>query len=120
MDIYGKYNMKFSWKEVALKHLSENVKVYEYCDKFDNLPIDAAVVELDGQFGPKINKSFTELFFVISGKLIILEDNNEHALIARDVYIMKPGIKHTLHGNNCTLFISCAPQFNPINVDFVS
>jgi len=112
--------MKFFWNNTTQKHLSTSVKVYEYCDKFNNLPIDAAIAELDGQFGPKINNVFTELFFVISGKLTILEGNNEHTLNTRDVYIMQPGIKHVLYGEKCTLFISCSPQFNPVNVNFVS
>ena len=112
--------MKFLWKDVTIKSVSARMKVYEYCAKFNNLLIDAAIVEVDGRVGPKINKTFAELLFVLSGKLIVLEENDKHILNKRDVFIIYPQIKHILHGEKCTLFVSCAPQFNGANVEFVN
>jgi hypothetical protein len=112
--------VKLSWKKVKTKNLSETIRVHEYCYLLKDLPIDAALVELNGMLGPKINKIFTELLFVISGKLIVLEGNDKHILNARDVYIIKPEIKHAFWGDKCILFVSCSPQFNHKNVEFVS
>jgi mannose-6-phosphate isomerase-like protein (cupin superfamily) len=111
--------MRFPWKNVKIKTLTKDLKVYEYCHEVVNLPIDAAIAELDGKFGPKINKNFTELFFIISGKLTIVDNNNTVELNNRDVYMIQPGHKHILYGEKCSLFISCTPQFDLGNVDFV-
>lgn len=105
--------MKFFRNKAKVKALTPNLKVYEYCSEFNNLPIDAAIAELDGNFGPKINKNFTELFFIIAGKLVVFEDDIKHELNIHDVYIMLPEKKHSLYGEKCTFFISCAPQFKP-------
>ena len=113
-------NMKFTWKDVTLKILSDKIRAFEYCEKIKNLPIDAAIIKIDDQLGPKINKQFAELFFVLSGQLIIWEQNNQHVLNKLDMFIMYPQITHIILGKKCTLFVSCAPQFNPENVEFIN
>lgn len=112
--------MKFLWTKAKKKKINDNLTVYEICHSQRNLPIDGAIVELNGIFGPKINRKFTELFFVISGKLMIEENDNIYELKERDVYIVMPGKIHTLHGINCSMFISCTPPFDPLNMEFLS
>jgi len=55
--------MKFSKNKVIKKKLSEGLTIHEYCQDKKDLPIDGAVaVFKEGIFGPKINKSFHELY----------------------------------------------------------
>lgn len=112
--------MRFLWVNASKKEFNNNLTVYEMCHDPHNLPMDGAIAELDGVFGPKINKTFTELFFVVSGKLIIKEDDKMHELNERDMYIVSPGKMHTLQGMGCTMFISCTPPFDPKQMEMLS
>ena len=61
--------MKFLHKDSIQKKITDQIILHEYCETVSNLPVDGAYAKINGPLGPKINKSFTELFFVISGKL---------------------------------------------------
>jgi len=111
--------MQFLWINAITKQVNDGLTISELCNNSQNLTMDGAVAELNGVFGPKINKTFTELFFVISGKLTIEENGQIYELKERDMYIISPGIKHTLHGVDCTVFISCTPPFNPNQIEFL-
>lgn len=110
--------MKFLWQDTEKKKISNDLTVHEYCHREKNLPLDGAIAKLNGSFGPKTNTHFTELFLVLSGTLIIEEEDLRSTLSEKDIYIMQPGKKHKLIGDNCTLFISCSPQFDPSQVIF--
>jgi mannose-6-phosphate isomerase-like protein (cupin superfamily) len=112
--------MQCLWSNAKKKEINDCLKVYEMCHDKRNLSMDGAIAELNGVFGPKINKTFTELFFVISGKLVIEEDDKSYELKERDMYIVLPGKTHTLHGINCSMFISCTPPFDPLNMEILS
>ena len=58
--------MQFLWNNAGKKDINKNLVIYEICHNSHGLPIDGAIAELNGIFGPKINKTFTELFFIIS------------------------------------------------------
>lgn len=112
--------MECLWGNAKEKKINDSLRVYEMCHDKRKLPMDGAIAELNGVFGPKINKMFTELFFVISGMLIIEEDGKIYELKERDMYIVLPGKIHTLRGTNCSAFISCTPPFDPLNMEILS
>lgn len=111
--------MKFLHKDSNRKNITDNIVLDEYCENESNLPIDGAYAKIDGYLGPKINKSFFELFFVISGKLQIEQDGTIHNLGEKDMYIVRPNTKHKIFGIECEVFISCSPQFNENDVEYV-
>lgn len=109
--------MKFLHKDAKRKQITDNIVLDEYCEPDSNLPIDGAYAQINGTLGPKINRSFSELFFVISGKLEIEVNNTVHILKDKDMYIVPPNTKHKMLGERCEVFISCSPQFNVNNVE---
>ncbi len=111
--------MKFLHKNSIQKQISDDIILNEYCTNHINLPIDGAYAIINGALGPKINKSFTELFFVISGKLQIEQNNVIYELNEKDMFIVQPNVKHKINGFSCEVFISCAPQFNPDSIEFI-
>ncbi len=110
--------MKFLHKDAIRKNISEQIILDEYCENVSNLPVDGAYSKINGAYGPKINKSFTEFFFVISGKLQIEVDGFIHELNEKDMYIVSPNTKHKMLGTACEVFIACSPQFNENDVEF--
>jgi glyoxylate utilization-related uncharacterized protein len=110
--------MKFLHKDSIEKTIANNIILNEYCPSNSNLSQDGAYCKINGSFGPKINKSFSELFFVISGSLTIEANNEQHILYAKDMYIVPPMQKHKIIGKECEVFISCAPQFDFNNMEF--
>lgn len=92
--------------------------MYEYCKPGADLPLDGAYCKINGSLGPKINKTFTELFFIISGKLIIEIDDVVHVLGEKDMYIVPMDQKHKLIGEECEVFIACSPQFDAKGMEF--
>lgn len=109
--------MKFLHKDSNCINITDNIILYEYCKHEANLAIDGAYALINGSYGPKINKIFSELFFVITGKLEIEYNNSIHLLQAKDILIVPPGIKHKIVGYESEVFISCAPQFDPNEVE---
>src|SRR5689334_19744292 len=89
--------------------ITPDITVYEYCKPGSNLPLDGAYCKINGILGPKINHTFTELFFVTSGKLYIEIDGVTHVLSNKDMYIVPMGQKHKLTGEECEVFIACSP-----------
>ena len=108
--------MKFSKNGAKKKEISNALVVDEYCAHVPNLPIDGAVAYLDGSFGPKTNVNFTELLFVLKGKIVIQFDKNVYELYEEDMFIIPPNKKHSLNGSNAKIFIACAPGFRPENL----
>ena len=104
--------MEFLYKDSKPKQITEHIILNEYCEGVTDLPIDGAYAQINGAFGPKINRTFSELFFVISGKLHLEVNDVLHTLTAKDMYIVPPNTKHKILGENCEAFISCSPQFN--------
>ncbi len=111
--------MKFPHKDSKRIQITDHIQLDEYCSSNLNLPIDGAYATINGSLGPKINKTFSELFFVISGTLMIEQEGEVHELGAKDMFIVKPNIKHKIIGTACEVFISCAPQFSMDEVEFV-
>ncbi len=110
--------MKFLHKDSTIKNITDKIILYEYCENASNLLIDGAYAKINGSLGPKINKSFTELFFVISGKLQLEIEGVIHELHEKDMYIVPPNTKHKILGTACEVFIACSPQFNENDVKF--
>lgn len=109
--------MKFSHKDSEIKHITDRIILNEYCADGLNLPIDGAYAQINGPFGPKINKTFTELFFVVAGTLKIEMNNTVHELNSKDLFIVPPNTKHKILGDTCEVFIACTPQFNVNEVE---
>ncbi len=109
--------MKFLHKDSIIKNITDQIRLHEYCENASNLPIDGAYAKINGSLGPKINK-FTELFFVISGKLQLEVEGVMHELHEKDMYIVPPNTKHKMLGTACEVFIACSPQFNENDVAF--
>lgn len=112
--------MRFLHQEAELKNITTDIALHEYCNSDLRLPIDGAYAKINGSLGPKINKTFAELFFVISGTLQIEQDDIQHILQAKDMYIVPRNTKHKITGSNCEAIICCAPQFKLENVEFCS
>jgi len=110
--------MKFLHRNSIRKNISDQIIVDEYCGSEANLPIDGAYAKINGSLGPKTNKSFSELFFVLSGTLYIEQDEITHELQEKDIYIIRPNTRHRIFGNECEVFISCSPQYKAIDVDY--
>lgn len=110
--------MKFLHKDSNCINITDNIMLYEYCETKSNLAIDGAYALINGSYGPKTNKTFSELFFVISGKLEVEYNNSIHVLQAKDMLIVPPRTKHKIIGYECEAFISCSPQFDPNEVEF--
>ena len=114
--------MLFSKKKIQQKVVQEGLVIGEYCtlSELGSLPIDGAIALFtSGQLGPKINRGFTELFFVLEGKLEIEMDNRRVVLEKEDLFIMPKDRVHTLYGYNAKIFIVCSPPFDPNNMEFV-
>jgi len=114
--------MFFSKNMAQIKKNSKNLKILEYCTPQDHshLPMDGAIAYFKtGSFGPKINRNFTELFFILEGALTIELEDQVFKLEKDDLFIIPTGKKHTLFGHNAKLFISCSPQFDPENMEFL-
>lgn len=109
--------MKFLHKDAKRKQITENIILDEYCESVSNLSLDGAYAQINGSLGPKINKTFSELFFVITGKLELEIDGVVHVLNEKDMYIIPPNTKHKMLGEQCEVFISCSPQFNIKDVE---
>lgn len=108
--------MKFSKDDRVEIRVNDKVVVFDYCNKEKNLPIDGAVAQLDGLYGPKLNKKFSELFYVLKGSMIIDVEGEESRLEKGDVFIVLPEKEHTIYGEGAKVFIACSPQFDPKNV----
>lgn len=111
--------MKFLHKDSTVVDINDDIKLNEYCAKDLKLPIDGAYARINGSLGPKINKTFSELFFVISGQLEIEYDGMTHLLKEKDMCIIVPNKPHRINGLDCEVFISCSPQFNEHDVEFI-
>lgn len=110
--------MKFLYKDSKRKNISDEIILDDYCENEANLPIDGAYAKINGSLGPKVNKSFSELFFIISGTLLIEQDGITHELKEKDMYIIHPNTKHKILGKKCEAFISCSPQFKANDVEY--
>lgn len=110
--------MKFLWSQAPKNILKDQLTIHELCNPKYNLPIDGAVADINCGYGPKINHTFTILFFVLEGELLVCEANKEYILQKNDMCIIKKGVKHLLVGNNCRVFISCSPPYNVKDVSF--
>lgn len=110
--------MKFLHKDSKIKGITDKISLNEYCESDLALPIDGAYAKINGPLGPKINRSFSELFFVLSGQLEIEYDGITHILNQKDMCIIEPNKQHTIKGIECEVFISCSPQFNAKDVEF--
>jgi mannose-6-phosphate isomerase-like protein (cupin superfamily) len=109
--------MKFIYKETKQKNITDKIILTEYCANVSNLSVDGAYATIDGPYGPKINKNFTELFFVISGRLKVEMNDTIYEMLEKDLFIILPGVKHKILGDTCEVFIACSPQFNAQQVD---
>lgn len=109
--------MKYTKSDALEKSISPKLKVYEYCNPPYQFPIDAAVAFLNGEFGPKKNKGFTELLYVIEGHVKIILEGIEFHLNVEDVFIIPENKEHSLFGESAKIFISCTPPFHPNNVE---
>ena len=54
--------MKFLHKDSSCINITDDITLYEYCGDEAKLPIDGAYALINGSYGPKINKTFSELF----------------------------------------------------------
>lgn len=112
--------MKFLKKDIQKKKISDSLVIDEYCSDRNDLPIDGAVAHFaNTSFGPKINRNFTELFFVLKGRIAVEIDGKRHILNEHDIFIIPPDKTHTIHGYDAQVFIACSPMFNPKNVEMV-
>jgi mannose-6-phosphate isomerase-like protein (cupin superfamily) len=111
--------MKFLFKESKEIQITDQIILNEYCSDISNLAIDGAYAKINGPYGPKINTTFSELFFVITGKLRIDLNGEIHELNKKDFLIIPPNSKHKILGDHCEVFIACSPQFNINDVEFV-
>ena len=110
--------MKFCHKNTYEKKLADGLTVLEYEKSPFN--IDGAIAYLDGVFGPKKNKTFTELFYVVEGEVEIKSGNKIETLIKDDFYVMKPNITHILVGKKAKLFIVCNPPFDSNEMEIIN
>ena len=114
--------MKFAYKDIMTKKLTDKIKVEEYRkpDESCKYPMDAAIAYLDEQYGPKKNTGFTELFFMIEGELVIKIDGKEDEILRKDdVFIMDKNVIHTIIGKKAKAFVVCNPPFYPEGCEMV-
>ena len=70
--------MKFAKNKRIKKQYHDGLTVYEYCPGDKKFSLDGAVAEFSkGVLGPKINKSFQELIFMLDGKVPDVETQRE-------------------------------------------
>jgi mannose-6-phosphate isomerase-like protein (cupin superfamily) len=108
--------MKFSHNDVITKKFTDFLKVEEYRKSGEayEYPMDGAIAYLDGEFGPKKNTTFTELFFVLEGEVVVkIDGKNDEVLKKEDMFIMDRDVVHTLIGKKAKMFIVCNPPFEP-------
>lgn len=111
-----KPTMKFSTKDIQTKKINEGLIIDEYCSHIEGLPIDGAIAHSNASFGPKINKDFTELFFVLEGRVVIDVEGKRYELTKEELFILPANQKHTIRGYNAKIFIACSPAFKPENI----
>jgi len=112
--------MKFAKEYAQVKSFDNGVTVREYCQGVKDLPLDGAIAYFDnGVFGPKKNRVFAELFYVLKGTLMIDMDAQTYELAKGDMFIIPPGKAHTIYGIKAKVFIACSPAFDPKNVEFL-
>ena len=49
--------MRFLWANASKNEINNNLTVYDMCHDPHNLPMDGAIAELNGIFGPKTPSS---------------------------------------------------------------
>ncbi|MFC1659784.1 cupin domain-containing protein [Pseudomonadota bacterium] len=108
---------KFPYQNTYEKKYSEGLSVFEYEDS--PFQMNGAIAHLDEAFGPKINKTFTELFYMVDGEMDVEANGESVTLIKDDVYIAEPGKPHKLIGRKAKVFIVCNPPFDPSGLEMV-
>ena len=111
---------KFPKNDVRIKQYSPELIIKEYFPENNKLPLDSAIAEINTSYGPKINKVFTELFFVLQGQLEIESDGHTEIFNEGDVAVVSPDIPHTIRGYNATVFIVCTPPFQAKHVEMLT
>lgn len=105
-----------------INQVAENLEVFEYCNIIESTEreMDGAIAYFKaGSFGPKINKGFTELFFMLEGELVIKLEGETFNLKKDDLFIMPKNKKHILYGYDAKIFISCTPPFDVKKMEFL-
>jgi mannose-6-phosphate isomerase-like protein (cupin superfamily) len=112
--------MKFVKKNgTKLFEASEACRVFEY--QLGYKDIDGVVAKITGRYPDKgfcVNKICRELGYVIEGQGKVVINDTEISLNTGDLVCIDPNEKFFWEGN-FTLFLPCAPAWNPNQHKFV-
>ena len=97
--------MKFIQQDAKTKEVF-GMKIDEYCEGGNTLPIDCAVVHFRNSHYPwKINHGFHETFFVLDGECTIEFEDETVTLSKYDFFVIEPARKHA----SCVEFSDIIP-----------
>ncbi|MFN8015416.1 MAG: cupin domain-containing protein [Acidimicrobiia bacterium] len=107
--------MKLVKKNQVREHKnSENCIAFEY--DHEDQDIDIAVVKVTGRYpetGYVVNSKCKEMVYVISGRGIVVVENQRFEVEAGDSYFIDAGEKFYCDNADFELAVSCTPRWNP-------
>ncbi|MFA6131646.1 MAG: cupin domain-containing protein [Patescibacteria group bacterium] len=105
--------------KVVYKDQAEKFNNGKFCAaleySMEDKDLNGAIIELTGRYPEKgrvVNLKCKELAYVIKGSGKVAVDDKETNLKEGDLILIQPGEKYFWDGN-LTLFVPCAPAWNP-------